>query len=74
VSGVTIADAGVLAPVGDAASYARALQLAFDESRREGTIAAGRARASDYSAAAITRRYWAVIERALERTAEARTS
>lgn len=74
VSGVTIADAGVLAPVGDAASYARALQLAFEVSRREDMITAGRKRAADYSAAAITCRYWAVIERALERTAEARTS
>jgi len=74
VSGVTVTDAGVLTPVGDAPSYAEALRLAFDGKRRKDMIVAGRLRAADYSAASITRRYWAVIERVLERTAERQTS
>jgi N-acetylgalactosamine-N,N'-diacetylbacillosaminyl-diphospho-undecaprenol 4-alpha-N-acetylgalactosaminyltransferase len=74
VAGVTVVDAGILTPVDDAASYAQALQLAFEESRRKHMIAAGRERALDYSAAAITQRYWSVIERALERTVGLATS
>ena len=74
VSGLTITDAGILTPVGDAANYAQALQLAFEQSRREVMVAAGRKRAADYSAASITQRYWNVIERALERTAPLSTT
>ena len=66
ISGLTIAEAGVLSPVGEVDSYARALALALEESRRDGLIEAGRKRADDYSAAAVTDRYWQVIERALE--------
>jgi glycosyltransferase involved in cell wall biosynthesis len=67
ISQLTVAEAGILSPVGDADSYARALQLAFEASRRKSLVVAGRARAADYSADAITQRYWDVIERALER-------
>ena len=66
ISGLTIAEAGVLSPVGEVDSYARALAIALEESRRDGLIEAGRKRADDYSAAAVTDRYWQVIERALE--------
>jgi N-acetylgalactosamine-N,N'-diacetylbacillosaminyl-diphospho-undecaprenol 4-alpha-N-acetylgalactosaminyltransferase len=65
ISGLTIAEAGVLSPVGEVDSYARALAIALEESRRDGLIEAGRKRADDYSAAAVTDRYWLVIERAL---------
>jgi glycosyltransferase involved in cell wall biosynthesis len=67
VSGVTVADSGILAPVGDVDSYAEALKLAFDRSVRERLIAVGRERARAYSAATIVDRYWAVIEAALLR-------
>ena len=67
VSALTITEAGILSPVGDAGSYAAALKLVLEDSRREGLVLAGRKRAADYSAAAITDRYWEVIERALER-------
>ena len=67
VSGLTVADAGALTPVGDAESYAAALRLVVEDSRREAFVLAGRKRAADYSATAITERYWDVIERALER-------
>ena len=73
VAGLTIAEGGILSPVGDADGYVRALHLGFDQSRRDGMIAAGRARARDYSAASVAARYWDVIERVLERT-EARAS
>jgi N-acetylgalactosamine-N,N'-diacetylbacillosaminyl-diphospho-undecaprenol 4-alpha-N-acetylgalactosaminyltransferase len=73
VSGLTVADAGILTPVGDVDSYAEALKLALDESRREKMIVAGRERAGAYSAPAIVDRYWNVIETTLlqarERTA-----
>lgn len=66
VTGITATDAGMLAPVGDPVSYARAMQLAFDESRRAAMVAGGRKRAGDYSAASIAARYWDLIERVLE--------
>ena len=69
ISALNVAEAGILSPVGDAESYASALNLVLEPSRREGFVLAGRKRAADYSAAAITGRYWQVIERALEPTA-----
>jgi len=68
ISELTVTEAGILSPVGDVGSYARALRLVCEDSRREGFILAGRKRAGEYSAATITDRYWKVIERALERT------
>ena len=68
ISELTVTEAGVLAPVGDSESYAEALRFVFEQSRREGFARAGRNRAADYSAAAITERYWQVIERALQRS------
>jgi len=69
ISELTVTEAGILSPVGDVGSYARALRLIFEDSRRKSFVLAGRNRAADYSADAITARYWEVIERALERTA-----
>jgi glycosyltransferase involved in cell wall biosynthesis len=68
VAGLKVAEAGILTPVGDVESYARALQLAFDEPLRERLAAAGRGRANDYSAPTITGRYWNVIEAALRKS------
>jgi N-acetylgalactosamine-N,N'-diacetylbacillosaminyl-diphospho-undecaprenol 4-alpha-N-acetylgalactosaminyltransferase len=68
ISELTVTEAGILSPVGDAERYAKALRVVFEDSRREGFILAGRKRAADYSADAITKRYWDVIERALERS------
>jgi glycosyltransferase involved in cell wall biosynthesis len=68
VSGLTIGSAGILTPVGDVDSYAEALQLVFQKPLRDRLVAAGRKRADDYSAAAITARYWDVIESALRRS------
>jgi len=67
ISELTVAESGILSPVGDVESYARALQLVFEDSRRKSLIVAGRKRAADYSADTITQRYWEVIERALQR-------
>jgi N-acetylgalactosamine-N,N'-diacetylbacillosaminyl-diphospho-undecaprenol 4-alpha-N-acetylgalactosaminyltransferase len=66
VSGPTIAEAGILTPVGDVDSYAQALQLAFQSPLRERLVEAGKKRALDYSAPTITARYWALIETALQ--------
>jgi N-acetylgalactosamine-N,N'-diacetylbacillosaminyl-diphospho-undecaprenol 4-alpha-N-acetylgalactosaminyltransferase len=66
MSGATIAGAGILTPVGDVDSYAQALQLVLQSPLRERLVAAGKQRATRYSAAAITARYWAVIETALQ--------
>jgi N-acetylgalactosamine-N,N'-diacetylbacillosaminyl-diphospho-undecaprenol 4-alpha-N-acetylgalactosaminyltransferase len=65
VTGLTVADTGVLTPVGDVDSYAQALKLAFEQPLRERLMMAGRERARAYSAATILARYWAVIEDAL---------
>jgi glycosyltransferase involved in cell wall biosynthesis len=65
VSGPTIAEAGILTPVGEVDSYAQALQLAFQSPLRERLVDAGKQRALDYSAPAITARYWDIIETAL---------
>ena len=62
---LTVADAGILTPVGDVDSYAEALKLAFDRSLRERLVAEGRERARAYSAPTIVDRYWQVIEAAL---------
>lgn len=70
VTELKVAEAGILTPVGDSDSYARALQMAFEPAVRTRLIAAGRRRARDYSAAAATARYWAVIEAALPGTAQ----
>ncbi|HEY7006783.1 MAG TPA: glycosyltransferase, partial [Sphingomicrobium sp.] len=67
VQGLTVAEAGILTPVGDVDSFARALQLAFEQPLRDRLAAAGRKRAADYSATAIAADYWAVIARALPR-------
>lgn len=66
VSAATVCEAGILTPVGDVESYAKALQLVFQSPLRERLVAAGRQRALDYSAAAVTARYWSVIETALQ--------
>ncbi|MGZ2410838.1 glycosyltransferase involved in cell wall biosynthesis [Sphingomonas sp. F9_3S_D5_B_2] len=71
VAGVTVAEAGILAPVRDVQSYARALQLAFDERVRSQLMNAGPRRAMDYSAPGAAARYWAVIERELEKASAA---
>lgn len=65
VTGITVAEGGILSPVGDVESYAEALRTAFAEPLRARLSVAARARASDYAAAPITREYWNVIERAL---------
>lgn len=65
VSGLTVAEAGILTPVGDVDGYAEALKLAFAESLRTRMIAAGRERARAYSAGTIVKRYWDVIESTL---------
>lgn len=62
---LTVAPAGILSPVGDVGSFARALQLAMDESLRGRIATEGARRVASYSAAAIVDRYWQVIERAL---------
>jgi N-acetylgalactosamine-N,N'-diacetylbacillosaminyl-diphospho-undecaprenol 4-alpha-N-acetylgalactosaminyltransferase len=74
IRGLTVAEAGILAPVGDVDSYAEALKLAFDESLRCRMIAAGRDRACAYSAATIVSRYWDVIESTLLLQARARNA
>lgn len=71
VSGLTIAEAGVLTPVGDLESYAEALRLAFKPEVRERLAQAGRARAKDFSAEFAAAAYWRIIERELARTAPA---
>lgn len=62
---LTVAAAGILTPVGDVDSFARALNLATDESVSSRISAEGARRVADYSAPAIVDRYWQVIERAL---------
>jgi N-acetylgalactosamine-N,N'-diacetylbacillosaminyl-diphospho-undecaprenol 4-alpha-N-acetylgalactosaminyltransferase len=65
VTGATLAEAGILTPVGDVESYAQALRLVFQPPLRERLVMAGKQRALNYSATAIIARYWAVIETAL---------
>lgn len=65
VSGIRVAEGGVLSPVGDVESYAQALRIAYAEPLRGQLSVAGRGRASDYAAGAITRKYWNVIKREL---------
>jgi glycosyltransferase involved in cell wall biosynthesis len=74
VSGATVSEAGILTPVGDVDSCAKALQLVFQSPLRERLGAAGKRRALDYSAAAITARYWALIETALQESQAASAS
>jgi glycosyltransferase involved in cell wall biosynthesis len=74
VSGLKIAEAGILTPVGDVGSYARALRLVFQQPLRGRLVAAGRRRANDYSAAAIIARYWDVMEAALPESGASRAS
>jgi glycosyltransferase involved in cell wall biosynthesis len=62
VAGLKVATSGVLSPVGDVQSFARALQLAFEPPLRDRLAAAGRERARDYSAKAVAGTYWRVIE------------
>lgn len=66
MSDATIAEAGILTPVGDVDSYVQALQLVLQSPLRERLVAAGKQRALAYSARAIAARYWAVIETALQ--------
>ena len=68
VQGLSIEEAGILTPVGDVDSYARALKLAMQEPVLERMSAAGRERAKDYCAARIVSRYWEVIEAELVQT------
>lgn len=66
MSGAIIAESGILTPVGDVDSYVEALQLVFQSPLRERLVEAGKQRAVDYSATAITARYRVVIEAALQ--------
>lgn len=66
MSDATIAEAGILTPVGDVDSYVQALQLVLQSPLRERLVAAGKQRALAYSARAIAARYWAIIETALQ--------
>lgn len=68
VQALSVEEAGILTPVGDAESYAKALKLAMQAPVLKRMSEAGRERAKDYSAARIVSLYWDVIETELERT------
>jgi N-acetylgalactosamine-N,N'-diacetylbacillosaminyl-diphospho-undecaprenol 4-alpha-N-acetylgalactosaminyltransferase len=74
VSGVETAAAGILAPVGDADSFAEALKLAFDPSIGKRLAQRGRKRARDFSAGASAVRYWGIIEQELAQAGAAPAS
>lgn len=69
---LSVAPAGILTPVGDVGSFARALDLAMDEAVRSRISAEGARRVADYSAASVVDRYWQVIERALAQPGQTR--
>lgn len=73
LSGRTVAEAGILAPVGEVGSYAWALDRALDPRVRARIIAGGAERVRSYSPELITARYRAVIEDVLARPAPARS-
>lgn len=68
ISGLTVAQAGILTPVGDVNSYAKALGIAFDEPLRRRLTESGRARVRHYSATSVVERYWSLIEAELRRS------
>ncbi len=72
ISGLTVADAGILSPVGDVESYAKALRIAFDEKTKGGLVAAGLKRSESYSAVSIAKRYWDLVESELKARAKHR--
>lgn len=74
VEGLAVAPAGILSPVGDVESYARALDLAADPAVRRAVIAGGAQRVTAYLPQTSVERYWAVIQGQLARSAPYRAA
>lgn len=62
---LVIAEAGILVPTGDVASYAKGLRLAFVPDVRAKIKSGAASRVSDFSPDLVASRYWDVIESVL---------